>query len=76
MNRSMRSIEVLYEEDRTLQKKASIMKRRNRKLECNFSWLDARALSGEPAASEASEQKNPNRFRTGKVRTHRWLIGD
>lgn len=45
------------EGNQTLQKKASIMKGRDRKLECRSSELD---IAAEPAASGASEQKNPN----------------
>lgn len=54
------------------------MKRRDRKLPRYFRRLDARPQPGEPAAGEASEQKNRHRFRTGKVRTGwwRWCLGD
>lgn len=48
------------------------MKGRDRKLPRYFSRLDTRPQSGEPAAAEASEQKNRDRFRTGKVRTGWW----
>lgn len=54
------------------QTETSIVKRHDRKPQREFSRLDARPQPGEPAASEASEQKNRNRFRTGKVRTRWW----
>lgn len=54
------------------QTETSIVKSHDRKPQREFSRLDARPQPGEPAASEASEQKNRNRFRTGKVRTRWW----